>query len=84
LGRLLDDLTAVAIEARKVGQQQDRHAFVDMLLLPTRFPADFSKLIADETEKWAKVVKATNIRNLPARPFVPATPSWRSQNTSVP
>jgi tripartite-type tricarboxylate transporter receptor subunit TctC len=25
-------------------------------------PADFGKLIADETEKWAKVIRAANIR----------------------
>ena len=25
-------------------------------------PADFGKLIADETEKWAKVVKFTGIK----------------------
>jgi tripartite-type tricarboxylate transporter receptor subunit TctC len=25
-------------------------------------PAEFGKLIADETEKWAKVVKFANIR----------------------
>jgi tripartite-type tricarboxylate transporter receptor subunit TctC len=25
-------------------------------------PADFGKLIADETEKWGKVVRAANIR----------------------
>jgi hypothetical protein len=25
-------------------------------------PADFRKLIADETEKWAKVIRAGNIK----------------------
>jgi tripartite-type tricarboxylate transporter receptor subunit TctC len=25
-------------------------------------PSDFSKLIAEETEKWAKVIRATNIK----------------------
>jgi tripartite-type tricarboxylate transporter receptor subunit TctC len=25
-------------------------------------PADFSKLIADETEKWAKVIRAAGIK----------------------
>jgi hypothetical protein len=25
-------------------------------------PADFAKLIADETEKWAKVIQAGNIK----------------------
>ena len=26
-------------------------------------PADFGKLIADETEKWGKVIRAANIRS---------------------
>jgi hypothetical protein len=25
-------------------------------------PADFGKLIADDTEKWAKVIRAANIK----------------------
>ena len=25
-------------------------------------PAEFGKLIADETEKWAKVIRAANVR----------------------
>ena len=25
-------------------------------------PTDFSKLVADDTEKWAKVIRATNIK----------------------
>jgi tripartite-type tricarboxylate transporter receptor subunit TctC len=25
-------------------------------------PADFEKLIADETEKWARVIRAANIK----------------------
>jgi hypothetical protein len=25
-------------------------------------PSDFSKLIAEETEKWAKVIQAANIK----------------------
>jgi hypothetical protein len=25
-------------------------------------PADFGKLIADETDKWAKVIRAANIK----------------------
>ena len=28
----------------------------------TGSPADFAKLIADETEKWAKVIRAANIK----------------------
>ena len=29
-------------------------------------PADFGKLIADETEKWGKVIRAANIKQRPA------------------
>jgi hypothetical protein len=25
-------------------------------------PAEFGKLVADETEKWGKVIRATNIK----------------------
>ena len=28
----------------------------------TGSPADFAKLIADETEKWGKVIRAANIK----------------------
>jgi hypothetical protein len=28
----------------------------------TGSPAEFSKLITDETEKWGKVIRATNIK----------------------
>jgi tripartite-type tricarboxylate transporter receptor subunit TctC len=37
--------------------------FADLGLTPMSYSAaDFSKLVADETEKWAKVVKFANIR----------------------
>ena len=32
------------------------------LVLPPSSPADFGKLIADEKEKWAKVIRAANIK----------------------
>ena len=32
------------------------------LALPPSSPAEFGKLIADDTEKWAKVIKAANIK----------------------
>ena len=32
------------------------------LVLPPSSPADFGKLIADETEKWAKVIRAAKIK----------------------
>ena len=38
-----------------------RFAEVGATTLPGS-PADFDKLIASETEKWAKVIKAGNIR----------------------
>jgi tripartite-type tricarboxylate transporter receptor subunit TctC len=34
-------------------------------------PADFGTFIADETEKWAKVIRAANIKPLNVRPNVP-------------
>jgi tripartite-type tricarboxylate transporter receptor subunit TctC len=34
-------------------------------------PAEFSKLIADETEKWTKVIRAANIKLNPSRPDIP-------------
>jgi tripartite-type tricarboxylate transporter receptor subunit TctC len=37
-------------------------------------PADFSKLIADETEKWAKVIKFAGIKASPQL-VIPASPS---------
>ena len=38
----------------------------------TGSPADFGKLIADETEKWAKVVKFSDTKELtpPSRPSI--------------
>jgi tripartite-type tricarboxylate transporter receptor subunit TctC len=32
------------------------------LVLPPLSPADFGKLIADDTEKWAKVIRRANIK----------------------
>jgi tripartite-type tricarboxylate transporter receptor subunit TctC len=40
-----------------------KERFVDLGGLPMPItPSQFGKLIADETEKWAKVVRAANIR----------------------
>jgi hypothetical protein len=37
--------------------------WVSVLLIPLfRSPADFGKFIADETEKWARVIRAANIK----------------------
>ena len=38
-----------------------RLAAMDGMAL-VRSPADFGKLIAEETEKWAKVIRAANIK----------------------
>jgi tripartite-type tricarboxylate transporter receptor subunit TctC len=38
-----------------------RFADLGSTVLPAS-PADFGKLIADETEKWAKVIRAANIK----------------------
>jgi hypothetical protein len=32
-------------------------------LRPQGSPADFGKLIADETEKWGKVIRTANIKS---------------------
>jgi hypothetical protein len=32
------------------------------LALPPSSPAEFGKLIADDTEKWGKVIRAANIK----------------------
>ena len=34
-------------------------------------PADVGKLIADETEKWGKVIRAANIKPDGSRPDIP-------------
>jgi tripartite-type tricarboxylate transporter receptor subunit TctC len=47
-------ITAPAIKGRLVE--------VGGLVLPPLSPADFGKLIADDTEKWAKVIRRANIK----------------------
>ena len=40
-----------------------KRRFDDLGVAPMRMaPAEFSKFLADETEKWAKVVRFANIR----------------------
>ena len=40
-----------------------RARFIDLGLTPLGLSsADFGKLVADETEKWAKVIRAANIK----------------------
>ena len=40
---------------------KERFAALGATVIPGS-PADYGKFIADETEKWAKVIRATNIK----------------------
>jgi hypothetical protein len=54
---------AQSTQARR--QVRDRRAVGASLSLAAgacRLARDFGKLIADETEKWAKVIKAANVK----------------------
>jgi tripartite-type tricarboxylate transporter receptor subunit TctC len=39
-----------------------RFADLGATMFPPGSPTDFSKLVADGTEKWAKVIRAANIK----------------------
>ncbi len=39
-----------------------RMRLADLRLAASGSPADFGKLIAEETDKWAKVIRAANIK----------------------
>jgi tripartite-type tricarboxylate transporter receptor subunit TctC len=39
-----------------------RFADLGATMFPPNSPTDFSKLVADDTEKWGKVVRAANIK----------------------
>ena len=39
-----------------------RFADLGATMFPPGSPTDFSKLVADDTEKWAKVIRAANIK----------------------
>ena len=41
---------------------RSRRGLLDLAAQCLRSPADFGKLIADETEKWGKVIRAANIK----------------------
>ena len=44
-------------------QSQDKGSVAELgnMVLPTS-PADFEKLVAEETKKWGKVIRAANIK----------------------
>ena len=56
-------MLTLALTASVVNDPKIKARFVDMgaAALPGS-PADFGKLIVDETEKWAKVIRAANIK----------------------
>jgi tripartite-type tricarboxylate transporter receptor subunit TctC len=57
IGKLNSEINAALGDAR----MKARFADLGGVVLPGS-PADFGKLIRDETEKWAKVIRAANIR----------------------
>ena len=57
IGKLNSEINAALGDAR----MKVRFADLGGVVLPGS-PADFGKLIRDETEKWAKVIRAANIR----------------------
>jgi tripartite-type tricarboxylate transporter receptor subunit TctC len=57
VGRLNKEINAALTDSR----MKTRLAEIGGEMLPST-PADFGVLIANETEKWAKVVRAANIK----------------------
>jgi tripartite-type tricarboxylate transporter receptor subunit TctC len=57
VGRLNKELNAVLADPRI----KERFADLGLIAMPMT-PAEFGKLIADETEKWGRVVRAANIK----------------------
>jgi tripartite-type tricarboxylate transporter receptor subunit TctC len=57
VGKLNNELNAVLADPRI----KERFADLGLIAMPMT-PAEFGKLIADETEKWGKVVRAANIK----------------------
>ncbi len=53
---IIDRLNKAVNEILADPQAKARYAEIGAILLPGS-PADFGKLVADETEKWGKVVK---------------------------
>jgi tripartite-type tricarboxylate transporter receptor subunit TctC len=59
--RILDKLNAEINASLVDPKMKARLADLDSTVLPGS-AADFGKLIADETEKWRKVIRAANIK----------------------
>ena len=57
VGRLNEEVNAALADPDMKAKVAD----VGGTVLPGT-PADFGKLIADETEKWAKVIRAANVK----------------------
>ena len=57
IGRLNKELNAVLADPKI----KERFADLGLIAMPMT-PAEFGKLIADETEKWGRVVRAANIK----------------------
>jgi tripartite-type tricarboxylate transporter receptor subunit TctC len=57
VGKLNNELNAVLADPRI----KERFADLGLIAMPMT-PAEFGKLIADETEKWGRVVRAANIK----------------------
>jgi tripartite-type tricarboxylate transporter receptor subunit TctC len=56
VGRLNHEINAVLAEP------ETRARIADIGTTVALSPADYGRLIADETEKWAKVIRAANIK----------------------
>jgi tripartite-type tricarboxylate transporter receptor subunit TctC len=58
---IIDKLNKTINAALADTKMKGRFADLGSMVLPGS-PADFGKLIADDTEKWAKVIRAANIK----------------------
>ena len=61
LGKIVDKLNSEINAALADPKIKARLADLGATVLPGS-PADFAKLIADDTEKWGKVIRALNIK----------------------
>ena len=61
LGKIVDKLNSEINAALADPKIKARLADLGATVLPGS-PADFAKLIADDTEKWGKVIRAANIK----------------------
>ena len=61
MGKIVDKLNSEINAALADPKIKARLADLGATVLPGS-PADFAKLIADDTEKWGKVIRAANIK----------------------